>query len=43
MHLTNYAVNKKNETFVQNMGDAENAEDASKLGLEQLGEYIKSQ
>ncbi|KAG1659829.1 hypothetical protein FOA52_003772 [Chlamydomonas sp. UWO 241] len=38
MHLTNYAINKKNEEFVANNGDSD---DASKLSLEQLQEYME--
>lgn len=43
IHLTNYAVNKHNEHFVANQGGQDDAENASKLGLAQLAEYVTQQ
>ena len=36
-------MNKHNEHFVANQGSPDDAENASKLGLEQLAEYITEQ
>lgn len=43
MHLTNYAVNKKNESFVAAVAaSGDNGEDASKWCLAQLRAYLTS-
>lgn len=41
MHLTNYAINKRNEDFVASSDD--DGDSASKLCLRQLEQYITKQ
>ncbi len=43
MHLTNYSVNKHNESFVQNNGDSENEDGSSKRSLSWLWTWLTAQ